>query len=90
MNNLKDAQSRVRTIDIVKKGLNKRYRKERWFRLFGCTAVIISLSFLSLLFISIISNGYTAFQQTMVRLDLFLDSKVIDKDDLAGADYSKL
>lgn len=90
MNNLNDAQSRVRTIDIVKNGLNKRYRKERWFRLFGCTAVIISLSFLSLLFISIISNGYTAFQQTMVRLDLFLDTKVIDKDDLAGADYSKL
>ena len=90
MNNLKGAQGRIRTIDIVKKGLNKRYRKERRFRLFGCAAVIISLSFLFLLFISIISNGYTAFQQTMVRLDVFLDSNVIDKDDLAGADYAKL
>jgi len=87
---LNNAQGRVRTIDIVKKGLNRRYRKERRFRIFGCAAVIISLSFLSLLFISIISNGYTAFLQTMVRLDVFLDTSVIDKDDLAGANYSKL
>lgn len=90
MNNLNDAQGRVRTIDLVKKGLDRRYRKERRFRIFGCAAVIISLSFLSLLFVSIISNGYTAFQQTMVRLDVFLDTTVIDKDDLAGANYSKL
>ena len=90
MNNFNHAQGRVRTIDIVKKGLDRRYRKERRFRIFGCAAVIISLSFLSLLFISIISNGYTAFQQTMVRLDVFLDTTVIDKDDLAGANYSKL
>ena len=90
MNNLNDAQGRVRTIDIVQKGLDKRYRKERRFRIFGCAAVIISLSFLSLLFVSIISNGYTAFQQTLVRLDVFLDTNVIDKDDLAGTNYSKL
>ena len=89
MNNLNGAQGRIRTIEIVKKGLNKRYREERLFKLFGCSAVIISLTFLSLLFVSIISNGYTAFQQTMVRLDVFLDTNVIDKDDLAGADYSK-
>lgn len=83
-------QGRVRTIDIIKKGLNRRRRKERWFRFFGCAAVIISLSFLSLLLISLFLNGYTAFQQTRVRLDIFLDTAVIDKDDLAGADYSKL
>ena len=92
MNNLNDssAPGRGRTIDIVKKGIDKRYRKERRFRFFGFAAVIISLGFLSLLFISIISNGYTAFQQTMVQLDVFLDTNVIDKDDLAGANYSKL
>lgn len=90
MNNLNDAQGNPRTIDIVKKGLNRRYRKERRFRIFGCAAVVLSLCFLSLMFISIISNGYTAFQQTMVRLDVFLDATVIDKDDLAGTNYSKL
>lgn len=90
MNNLSNAQAPERTIDIVKKGLNRRRRKERWFRLFSGGAVMISLGFLSLLFFSIIFNGYTAFQQTMVRLDIFLDTNVIDKDDLASANYSKL
>jgi len=92
MNNLNEASvpGRDKTKDIVKKGLNKRYRKERRFRVFGCAAVIISLGFLFVLFISIISNGYTAFQQTMVRLDVYLDTDVIDKDDLAGANYAKL
>ncbi|WP_020588154.1 phosphate ABC transporter permease PstA [Desulfobacter curvatus] len=90
MNDLNGGQGEVRSIDIVKKGLNRRHRKERRFRFLGCTAIIVSLSFLSLLLISIIMNGYTAFQQTMVRLDVFLDTNVIDKDDLAGANYSKL
>ncbi|NDY73666.1 phosphate ABC transporter permease PtsA [Desulfobacter hydrogenophilus] len=90
MHNLNDEQSRVGTIDMVKKGLNRRHRKERRFRFFGCAAILISLSFLSLLLISIIFNGYTAFQQTVVRLDVLLDTDVIDKDDLADANYSKL
>lgn len=90
MNNLNDTPGRVRTIDIVKKGLNRRYRKERRFRIFGFVSVLISVSFLCLLFIFIISNGYTVFQQTMIRLDVFLDTAVIDKDDLAGTNYSKL
>ena len=90
MNNLNGVQDRDRTIDIVKKGLNRRQRKERRFRFFGCAAIIISLSFLFLLLISIVFNGYTAFQQTVVRLDVFLDTDVIDKDDLARANYSKL
>ncbi len=73
MNNLSDAHvpDRGRTIDIVKKGLDKRYRKERWFRFCGFASVIIALCFLGLLLISVVSNGYTAFQQTIVRLDVF-------------------
>jgi phosphate transport system permease protein len=90
MNNLNNTQGNVRTIDIVKKGLNRRRRKERRFRLFGGAAIMISLSFLALLLTSIMFNGYTALQKTMVRLDVFLDTNVIDKDDLAGANYSKL
>ena len=90
MNNLNNDQGRGRTIDIIKRGLKRRHRKECLFRLFGRTAVLISLGFLSLLFISIVCNGYTAFQQTMVRLDVVLDTRVIDKNDLAGANYTKL
>ena len=90
MNNVNSAQGTGRTLDIVKKGLKRRRRKEHLFRLFGRSAVMISLGFLSLLLFSIVFNGYTAFQQTMVRLDVVLDTRVIDKNDLAGANYSKL
>lgn len=79
--------NRVRTMDIVNKGLAKRYKKERRFRRYGLAAIIMSLSFLSVLFISIIANGYTAFQQTAIELEIFLDPQEIDKENLAAANY---
>ena len=63
---------------LMRRGLNKRHRAERRFRLYGLLAIILGLSFLAVLFTSIISNGYTAFQQTYVKLDVFFDPKVID------------
>ncbi len=78
---------RVRTMDIVNKGLAKRYKRERRFRMMGLSAIILSLAFLSLLFISIIANGYTAFEQTMIQLDVHLDAQEIDKENLAAANY---
>jgi phosphate transport system permease protein len=77
-------------MDIVNRGLSKRYRAERRFRLYGLAAIIASLTFLSLLFISIIGNGYTAFQQTYIQLEIFLDPTHLKKDALATADYSAL
>ncbi|THB80141.1 MAG: phosphate ABC transporter permease PstA [Desulfobacteraceae bacterium] len=84
MNNNNNSQ---RTIDIVNKGLQKRYKAEKRFRLYGLWAIIISLMCLATLFISIMANGYTAFQQTYINLDIFLDPTEIDKSNLASADY---
>jgi phosphate transport system permease protein len=81
---------RVKTIDIVQRGLAKRYRAERRFRLYGLTAIVLSLLFLAILFVDIIGKGYSAFRQTYVKLDIYLDPDVIDKDDLAAADYPGL
>ncbi len=78
---------RKKTMDIVNAGLGKRYRAERRFRLYGLSAIIASLVFLSLLFISIFGNGYTAFMQTYMKLDIHLDPEVLDKDDLSRANY---
>jgi phosphate transport system permease protein len=58
-----------RTIDIVNRGLKRRYRAERRFKDMGCRRHHLSLLFLSLLFVTIIGNGYTAFQQTYVKLE---------------------
>ncbi len=82
--------SSSKTIDIVKKGLDKRYRAERRFRRTGLAAIIASLLFLAILFISIAANGYTAFWQTVVKLDIFLDPEVFKQGDLKTADYPGL
>ena len=84
------APKKERTLDIVNRGLSKRYRAERRFRLYGLLAIIASMVFLSLLFISIAGNGYTAFQQTFIELDVSFDPEVLDKQALATADYQGL
>jgi phosphate transport system permease protein len=81
---------RGRTVDIVQRGLARRYRSERRFRALGLGAIVLSLCFLSLLFVSIIGKGYTAFLQTHVRLDIELDAESLNADNLARADYQGL
>ncbi len=95
MNNLQDSPVAIkkkpeRTLDVVNRGLGKRYRAERRFRLYGLLAIIASLIFLSLLFISIIGNGYSAFQQTFIQLDVFFDPDILKQESLATANYQGL
>ena len=88
MNNSKPKPQR--TIDIVNQSLNRRYRAERRFRWYGIAAIGASLAFLTLLFISIIGNGYTAFWQTYVKLDVYFNPGILRQDALATADYQGL
>ena len=83
-------QSKPSTMELVNKGLARRYKKEKRFRRLGLAAIITSLCFLGLLFSSIIGNGWSAFWQTQLLLDIHLDAQVLDVDDLAGADYGGL
>ena len=71
----------------MNKGLAKRYKRERRFRAIGLAAIVASLTFLSVLFVSIAANGYTAFERTMIQLEIHLDPGQIDKEDLASANY---
>lgn len=85
-----------RTIDIVNAGMKKRRAAERRFKLFGKLAILLGLGVLALLFTSIISNGYTAFVQTYVQMNINLDAGLLDPDGkrdaraLASANYSGL
>jgi len=87
------AYTHKHTTDIVRAGLKKRYKREARFRRMGLAAIIMGLLFLSMLFISIIGNGYTAFWQTFVQLEIHLDASVIDPDGtrdpeiISAADY---
>ena len=81
---------RPKAIDIVNRGLAKRYGKEQRFKIYGLLAVLTSLSFLALLFFTIFSNGYSAFFQTFVKLEVFFDPAFIDKHDPANSNFPGL
>ena len=78
------------TMEQVNAGLARRYGKERRFRLFGLSAIAASLLFLVLLLGSIGAKGWTAFQQTRIRLDIVFDPAVLDVQNLATANYAEL
>jgi phosphate transport system permease protein len=70
----------------VEAGLGKRYARERRFRFLGMLATVIGIAFLAVFFVSLVSQGASAFQQTMVKLDITFDSEylapygVVDED----------
>lgn len=78
------------TMDIVNRGLARRYRKEKQFKLLGLSAIITSLIFLVFLFGSIVANGWTAFRQGAIYLDITFDEQVLQVENLRNANYGKL
>jgi len=83
-------KNKERTIDIVNRGLGRRYRAERRFKIYGLCAILISFVFLALLFISIVGNGYSAFFRTVIQLDITFDPGVVTPETLSTANYSGL
>lgn len=79
-----------RTVTVVQAGLERRYRAEKRFRRLGLSAVVCALAFLAFMFADIIAKGYTAFQQTCVLVDLFVDPDVVHVGNLDQADYQAL
>jgi phosphate transport system permease protein len=81
---------------IVERSLRRRYWAERRFQAYGIAAVLAGVLFVVFLFYTIFSNGFGAFQQTKIQLNVFYDPEVIDpagtrqSDDLAAADYQQL
>jgi phosphate transport system permease protein len=59
-------------------GLKRRYAAERRFKAYGLIAIGIGVFFLLFLLFTIVSKGYTAFQQTSIQLDVSFDEEVID------------
>jgi phosphate transport system permease protein len=71
-------------------GLKRRYKAEKRFQRMGITAILIALSFLGFLFTSIVSNGYTAFQQTFIQIDVDFDRELFTDENLSAANYPGL
>ena len=90
------AAGRPRPIEIVQAGLKRRYAEERRFRLYGKLAIAAGLLFLTLLFTSIVANGYSAFVQSFIQLEVYFDPETLDPqgtrdlDQLRTANYGGL
>jgi phosphate transport system permease protein len=71
-------------------GIKRRYAAERRFRAYGMAAIMTGLFFLFVLLWTVISNGYTAFQQTTITLPIEFAEKVIDPKNERTTNPSKL
>ncbi len=68
---------------LVEASLRARHNREMRFRMYGIAAVLVSVTFVLVFFATIIAQGHSAFFQTYVKLDVFLDPAVIDPDKTA-------
>lgn len=81
---------------VARARLSKRHRAERRFKYYGLVAIFAALAILSVLLITIVGTGYTAFQQTYIQVDVDFRADVIDpqgtglESDLRSANYAVL
>ncbi len=71
-------------------GIKRRYAAERRFRTYGLAAITFGLLFLFLLISSVVSKGYTAFEQTMITIPVEFTESVIDKNNERATNPQKL
>lgn len=86
-----------KTTEQVKHSLKSRYKKERTFRFWGLTAILVAFLFLVLLFADIIGKSIPAFTQNTVEMEVDFSPAVIrveegttDKAKLAKGSYRSL
>ncbi len=85
-----------RTAALIGTGLARRRAAEKRFHAYGLAAIVLALGFLVLLLGTIFVNGYSAFWQTHLRLDIEFTQDTLDPDRtgdmniLAEGDYQAL
>ena len=86
----------IHTSDAMVRRRARRRAAERRFRAYGIVAVTLAVAALGALFASIVGNGYTAFQQTYIELEVTYDPETLgigearDAAALSGANYPGL
>ena len=79
---------------LIERSLKKRYARERRFRLFGLSAIIISFLFLLTLLADITGKAMPAFTQNWVKLEVVFDANKlglneINQKTIYGASFRK-
>jgi phosphate transport system permease protein len=60
--------------------LKKREAKELRFRIYGISAITLSLGFLGLLLFSVVAKGYSAFLETRIKLPITISQQAASSD----------
>lgn len=82
--------------DLVKKGLRKRYFKERVFKTMGLFSIATAILFLVILLTDIAIKAMPAFSQTNIELEVELSEDLLgvnsnsSEQDIRNADYRKV
>ena len=75
-----DAATEARFTKIAQ-GLKKRHAASRRLKRYGIMAIVTAISFLAILLTTIISNGYSAVQQTELAITLTIPAEKLQNDD---------
>ncbi len=67
-------------LELSKERIRRRYAKERRFRLYGLSAILLALTVLVLLIATLTSKSWTDFSQTYIALPITFDSALIDRE----------
>ncbi len=84
------------TADESNRNVRKRYNANRRLQFFGLAAIGVALLALATLLTSIIGNGWSAFQQTNIALEITFDRSKVDprgdlsRDSLQAGDYRSI
>lgn len=95
-NGVSSSASALLTRDAVADRLRSRYRAESLFRVACAFALVVGALFLTILFYSIVSQGYSAFSQHFIAIEVHFDGAIIDPagtrdpEALASANYNAL
>jgi phosphate transport system permease protein len=69
---------KLRRPDLSETRIRRRYAAERRFRLYGILAIGFAVFMLGFLAITVVAQGYTAFWQTRIALDVVIDPAKVD------------
>ena len=78
------------TIEIVKRGIRERNRKQLILQGLGLAAVVFAFLMLFILVASLVSSGYKALTQTHVTIQVHVDSETIVRENLPRGNFRKL
>lgn len=70
--------------------LRRRYRAEKIFKRMGLSAIIASLCFVFFLFYTIISDGYSAFTQTYIEIEVSFNKDLFTDANISKANFPGL